>query len=211
MTRSRCDAKDEKIEEVEEVEKRYVTSPRASKPENGKMANDKLQSMAHHIIHECSDHPGQLGTTRLSTALWYADVTAFKMNGIPITEETYVKRQQGPMPKHILQTLKALEEEDAITILEPEYPFDTRWLVARATPASNALSDEERSIASAAVRAVLGQTESTISEMSHDATWRAAAEGEEIPLYATLAGRNGTITEAVTHWAFGEMAQRETA
>ena len=175
------------------------------------METRKFQSLVHYIIHECSDRPGQLGAVRLNKALWYADVIAFKLRGVSITGETYLKRQHGPVPKHILRTLEALAEQDAIAIVEPEYRFDTRKFIARSAPPSNALSDDERSIASSVLKAVLGYTANAISEMSHDVIWQAAGEGEEIPLHATLAGQSGEITEAVVDWATDAMAQHKAA
>ena len=175
------------------------------------MATQKFQWLMHYIIHECSDQPGQLGAVRLNKALWYADVIAFKMNGVSITGETYLKRQYGPVPKHILRTLETLAKQDAIAIVEPEYKFDTRKFIALSAPPSEALSDDERYIASAVLKAVLGHNANAISEMSHDVIWQAAIEGEEIPLCATLAAQPGEITEAVVDWATDAMAQREAA
>lgn len=175
------------------------------------MATEKFQSLVHHIIHECSDHPGRLGAVRLYKALWFADVLAFQVHGESITGEGYIKRQFGPVPKHIITTLKALENQGAITILEPEYKFDTRKFIARSSPPTETLSDDERNIANAVVKALLEHTANAVSEMSHDVIWQAAAEGEEIPLSATLAAQPGEITEEVVNWAIDAMTQREAA
>ena len=175
------------------------------------MASEKFTALVHYIIQECTDRPSELGAVRLNKVLWFSDVIAYKLHGRGITGESYVKRQYGPVPKHILQTLEELEREDKILVLEPEYRFDTRKFIARTAPASQTLSDEERAIAGAVLDDVLGRTANAVSEMSHDAIWQAAEEGEEIPLFATLAGHDGEITEEVIEWAARSCAQRVTA
>ena len=155
----------------------------------------KFKALVHHIIHECA-RPDQLGAIRLNKVLWFSDVTAFRIEGKPITTEKYVKRQRGPVPRRILQALKALEASGDIAIVEPEHEFDTRKLMSVKSPRSKLLTSREKLITSAVLSAVLDRTANEISEMSHDDIWRAAAEGEEIPLCATLAtmpGESSTV------------------
>ena len=47
-------------------------------------------------------------------------------------------------------------------------------------------------------------TATSISELSHDSVWRLAEIGEEIPLYAVLAGKAGEVTEETMAWARSE-------
>jgi hypothetical protein len=51
-------------------------------------------------------------------------------------------------------------------------------------------------------------TATSISDLSHDAIWEAADEGEEIPLYAVLAATPGAITQADMDWADKIVASR---
>ncbi len=175
------------------------------------MATEKFKALVHFIVHECRDHPHRLGAVRLNKTLWYTDVMAFKMNGVPVTGETYVKREKGPVPAHILATLRELKDEGKIVIREPEYQFDTRKYVSVSSPQSGVLSDEERILASTILDAVCGYTANGISELTHDVIWDAASEGEEIPLKATLVAEAGEVTDSVRKWAESIIQDREMA
>ena len=161
----------------------------------------KFKALVHHVIHECTDRPSQLGTIRLNKVLWFSDITAYRIDGRAITNERYVKRRFGPVPKRVLQALKELEASGDIAVMEPEHDFDTRKFVSLKPPALKRLSNREKLITSAVLHGVLDRTANEISEMSHDDIWRAALEGEEIPFAATLASTPGEVTDEVVAWA----------
>ena len=161
----------------------------------------KLEALVHYIVHECRYRPDRLGAVRLNKALWYADVSAFKANGKPITGESYVKRQYGPVPRRIGEALDGLQRKGAITVREPSGLYDTRKFESLREPDPGALTGDEQRRASDVVAAVCSVTASRISDLSHDAIWDAAYSGEEIPIYATLAANEGEITPEVIAWA----------
>lgn len=171
----------------------------------------KFKALVDFIISECGD-PGQLGSIRLNKVLWFSDVTAYKLDGKPITREKYVKQQFGPVPVHVRQALAELEKAKHIIIQEPRFSLEPWRFVAlneRFQPSSKKakLTQGERNIAKAVLDMVLGKTANETSELSHDATWQAATMGEEIPLHATL-GAPGEITDDVRDWATGVVAAR---
>lgn len=175
------------------------------------MATEKFKALAHFIMHECRDDPARLGAIRLNKAMWKADVAAFKATGQPVTGDRYVKRGMGPVPKHILATIRELRDEGAIAVQEPEFQYDTRRFVALRAPEDHALTDDEKQLARAALASVCGMTANAASEETHDVVWDAAVEGEEIPIKATLAARAGEITPQVLAWAESSMASRQPA
>lgn len=161
----------------------------------------KFKALVHHIIHKCGDHPEQLGATRLNKVLWFSDIIVYQIKGVSITGETYVKRMFGPVPYHILETLRGLKKDGCIVIKEPEHPYDTREFKSERSPDPDILSEEEKRVASVVLDAILGRSANNVSEKSHDIIWDAAKEGEEIPLYATLVAVPGEITEEMIEWA----------
>ena len=161
----------------------------------------KFKDLVHYIVYECKDRPDRLGAVRLNKALWYTDVGAFKEHGKPITGETYVKHQYGPVPRRIDEALEDLRREGKIVIRERSSLYDTRKFISLVDPDPHALSDEERRRTSEVVAAVCSVTASRISDMTHDAIWDAAYAGEEIPIWATLAANDGEITQDVIAWA----------
>ncbi|KQU87539.1 hypothetical protein ASD12_08485 [Mesorhizobium sp. Root102] len=173
------------------------------------MATAKFKALVHFIVHECREHPGRLGAIRLNKALWYTDVMSYKMNGVSVTGESYVKRKKGPVPAQILATLRELKNEGKILIQEPEFLYDARKFISLANPSVETLSEDDRILAKSILDSVCGVTANAISEMTHDVIWDAAAEGEEIPLYATLASELGEVTEDVKSWAASMTAEVE--
>ena len=168
---------------------------------------DRFKNLVHYIIGQCTDRPDQLGAIRLNKALWFSDVIAYQMTGTSITGETYLKRERGPAPQHILQAIRQLSEEGKITVVEPRYEFDTRKFYER-EPAPEDLSEEHKQLVHAVLGCMLRNTANQVSEMSHDIIWKMAAEGEEIPLYATLASNPGEMTEEFFGWARSILEKR---
>ena len=161
---------------------------------------EKLKALAQYLIFECAD-PKQLGAIRLNKAIWFTDLAFFAATGKPVTEAVYVKRKHGPVPRDIRRALNTLVREEKIEIQEPEYPYDTRKFKSLRPLDHNILSQDEQHCARFTLGAVLGHTATEISEMTHDATWEAAADGEEIPIYAFLGSRHKEITPEVVEWA----------
>ena len=162
---------------------------------------EKFKALVHHIIHECSNQPERLGATRLNKALWFSDVITYQIEGASITGETYVKRRFGPVPRHILTTLRELKADDAIVIKEPEFAYDAREFYSLRSPDPDILLEGEKRVARVVLDALLGYTANAVSEMSHDIVWDAAQEGEDIPLYATMVALPSEITPDMIEWA----------
>lgn len=165
------------------------------------MAENQFKSLVHYVIYMCQDNNHQLGAVRLNKILWYSDVFAYQEYGQPITDEAYIKRQFGPVPRNILKILDELQYEGKIVILDPEFEFDTRKYISRQAPKEDNFSEKEKRLVSNIAKAVIDKSANEISELSHDLIWESASEGEEIPLYATLASRRGAITEDIIEWA----------
>jgi len=173
------------------------------------MATEKFKALAHFIMHECRDNPSRLGSTRLNKALWFADTYAYAKNGKSITGDAYVKRPKGPVPKNILKTEDELRRNGKIAVQEPEFQFDTRKYISLEAPDTQRLTEDELETARIAVRLMCNATTTDISESTHNIVWRAAAMGEEIPLYATLAGNEGVVTDEVIAWANKSVSARD--
>lgn len=171
-----------------------------SKATENTLNKKKFEALVHYIIKECSD-PRRLGAIRLNKVLWFADVIMYQIEGASIAGETYVKRQHGPVPRHILRTLESLEAAEAIMIVEPQYKFDTRQFISRTSPRSDLLSQQERDVVKVVLDDLLGRSAGAVSEISHDQVWATAMEGETIPLCATLVAEPLGIRSDVREWA----------
>jgi hypothetical protein len=107
--------------------------------------------------------------------------------------------------------LREFKDEGKLLIQEPEFLYDARKFISLVAPNPEALSDAERALAKSTLDTVCGYTANGISELTHDVIWDAAAEGEEIPLYATLASELGEVTDAVRTWASSITTEIEQA
>jgi len=88
------------------------TKPKPKLKLKKRLSPGKLKAMAHYVI--AGSDPARLGSIRLNKILWYVDTLHYRANGASMSGETYVKRQHGPVPEHVLRALGKLEEEDAI-------------------------------------------------------------------------------------------------
>jgi hypothetical protein len=175
------------------------------------MTTNKFKAMVHLIVESCHD-PERLGATRLNKICWFSDTTAYRMSGVPITPETYVKRPKGPVPKTILRVIRELESDGTLLVREGSHPvYRTRLFYSLKDPDKSLFSDQELGIIEWMTGTICkDHTAASISEISHDQIWAAAADGEEIPLYATLVAEPGEITPEISQWA-DSMLQRVLA
>lgn len=160
---------------------------------------DKFAALVHYIVHSCD--PKQLGAIRLNKALWYIDVLAYQTTGVPVTGETYRRRQFGPVPGSIMPVLDTLARDGKILIKRAEYAYETTKFFSLEDPDEAALTTAEKRLASVVLDALLERSANAISERTHDVIWRAARDGEEIPLYATLVAVPGEVTPEMFEWA----------
>ena len=175
------------------------------------MATEKFTALTHFIVHKCRDNPGRLGATRLNKALWFADTYAYAKYGKSITGDSYVKRQNRPVPKNILKTVDALKSAGLIVVQEPEFKYDSRKYISLINPDDGILTAHDKEIAEIAVELMCEATTTDISDSTHDIVWHAAAMGEDIPMYAIFARNEGEVTDDVLAWANGSISLREAA
>jgi hypothetical protein len=155
----------------------------------------------------------RLGATRLNKICWFADSVSFRSEGQSISGETYVKRERGPVPKTILHALRELEAEGKILIRDKKFvTYKMRLFVSlKDDPDTAHFSPVQLEIVSAISKEICtNHTAASISDMSHDQIWHCANEGEEIPLYATLASEQAELTDDIMNWADGVVQRIES-
>jgi len=162
---------------------------------------DKFKRLVHYICWRCED-PTKLGAVKLYKVLWRADFKAYLEFGEPVTGDTYVKRQFGPVPSHVLPVLEELRREGTLSIREVDYyGRDKKEFFALKRPDLSVFSAEEISLVDKEIEYVTEEhTARSISEESHDEIWEMARIGEEIP-YFTVFSKPAEITESDIEWA----------
>lgn len=165
-------------------------------------SNSKFKSLVHYVCAQRKDCPDTLGAVKLNKILWLADLSAFYETGQPITESRYIKREFGPVPAGIKPVLNELEREGILTVREVDH-FNKRkkeYDVHIAAPTDFMTSEQRKIVDQAIVHVCDEHTAKSVSDATHDHIWKAANDGEEIPLYTVFA-KPGMITENEREWA----------
>lgn len=130
------------------------------------------------------------------------------IGGHPITGETYIKRQFGPVPKHVLSAVDQLIEEKKIARGKVDhFGFMKTEYISISEPDISLLSgDDVERLNEAFTHVCLNHTASSISEETHGEIWAMAKIGEEIPYQTVLVQSLQEIDEHDVIWALEELA-----
>lgn len=158
--------------------------------------NEKYKSAVHYIIDSCKN-PLTLGSIKLNKILFYSDGEIFLREKKSITNDIYIKRQFGPVPKNIINILKELEKEGKIAISKKKYDsYNHTVFFSLEDVDLNCLNAQEVDVLNAYRETICNDyTAKKISEETHNEIWEIAAIGEEIPLYTIYAANLGEINE----------------
>lgn len=163
---------------------------------------EKFKALVHYICAKAHD-PSVLGATKLNKVLWHSDGLSFIVTGAPITGESYIKRQFGPVPQHILRAMDDLQREGDIVVRNSDYHgFQKREYVSLKEPDLSAFSGAEIDLVNRAFNYVChAHTAASISEATHDDIWQLAEIGEVLPYETILASEQGEVDEEDMKWA----------
>jgi hypothetical protein len=149
------------------------------------VGSDRTEVVAHYIIARAD--PNKLGAVKLNKVMWFADLEAYRRLGRTVTgQDSYEKRQYGPVPNNIVRSIRRLEQADKIATRDvPTFGGTRREYVWLKKPDVAEFSAEEVDILNEAIDWVCdSHTAKSISHLSHDALWEAAELGEQIPVGA---------------------------
>ena len=163
---------------------------------------DKFKALVHYVCDKATD-PSVLGAVKLNKVLWYSDSIQYLLMGHSITGETYVKRQHGPVPRHILWAVDALVAEGKVARGRVDhFGFYKNEYIAITESSVEMFSANEIKLIDAAFDHVcLNHTARSVSEETHGVIWQLAGMGEEIPLATAFAADVGEVDEADFAWA----------
>jgi len=162
----------------------------------------KFKSLVHFVCFKRSGDLSKLGAVKLNKILWLSDFRAYYRLGKSITGARYVKREFGPVPHQILSVLQELQDEGALEVREGKH-FGKRkkQFIVRSQASIDYFPTNEIEIIEETIKFVCDEhTAASISEVSHDHIWKAAADGEEIPYYTVFA-IPGKISSDEREWA----------
>ena len=171
-----------------------------------KFNRDKLKALVHYVCEKAED-PACLGAIKLNKVLWYADSIFFKIHGTSITGETYVKRQFGPVPRHIVGIIDDLVAENKIARGRVDHfgHVKSEFIAIAQASVDEFTAPEIQVIDSAFEHVCLNHTAKSISEETHGVIWEIANMGEPIPLSTVFAAEVGEVDEEDFAWARDNM------
>lgn len=144
------------------------------------------------------------GITLLNKSLYFIDGVSYLKTGKPISYFTYVKQESGPAPKpfQFLSLRNEMITTREIEILSPDFVLgDQERFIAKREPDINLFSAEEVIIMNDVLSKVEDCTDSQISTIPHQIpAWKAASEGEELPLFIFLLSAQPPTEEDIL-WA----------
>ena len=163
---------------------------------------EKFKGLVHYICEKATD-PAMLGSVKLNKVLWYSDSIQYMISGESITGETYVKRQHGPVPRHVVPAIDQLVAERKIARGRVDhFGFVKTEFIAIADANVSMFSAEQIKLVDEAFEHVcMNHTARSISEETHGVIWQIADMGEEIPLPTVFAADVGEIDETDMDWA----------
>ena len=170
----------------------------------------KLKELILLICRECRD-PEKLGAVKLQKILWYSDGRSFTMTGEPITGETYIKGQYGPISPASNALMRELESEGKLVIQDVEFHGKTKKeYIAKADADRTLFTDKELSFVMENIKNICeDHTASSISERSHNLVWEMADMHEPIPYETIWAARGaGYVSDEIMEWAKEQYANK---
>lgn len=173
---------------------------------------DKFKALVHYICAKAED-PTCLGAVKLNKVLWYADSIHYMMHGAPITGEDYVKRKNGPVPKHVMVAVDQLIAEKKVLRGKVDYfGFMKNEFIAIEDADMSYFTAEEVAIVDDAFRHVChNHTARSISEETHGVIWQMARMGELIPYQTVFASSVGEVDESDVVWAQEKLKLKQAA
>jgi hypothetical protein len=168
---------------------------------------EKFANVVHYICHK-AENPAVLGSVKLNKVLWYADVIHYMVDGAPITGETYVKRQLGPVPQHMPSVMTRLIDTGRVARGKVDhFGFMKNEFISLREPDISAFTPQEIArIDEAFDHVCLNHTARSISDETHGVIWELAAMGEHMPYSTVFASTEGEIDEADVAWAVKQIA-----
>ena len=145
---------------------------------------DRFVELMAFIARGSIDDP-TFGAVKLNKIPYYADFSAYRMFGQPLTGATYFKLQEGPAPREMLQARRTLLDSGGAHIEERPYftGVQNRLVIdADHLGSGESLLEAERKLVKTIMDFFHGKTAREVSDYSHrEPGWELAHDRETIP------------------------------
>ncbi|MDR0900130.1 MAG: SocA family protein [Methanobrevibacter sp.] len=140
-----------------------------------KLNKEKMKQVIHYIVHRCQDKPN-FGKTVLYKLMYFSDFNHYEIYETSITDETYIKKRNGPTPDHFDVCCDELRNENKIDNEKvPVISYHRDRYFSLNEPNTSLLSKEELEVIDDVINNLSHMNASQISDYSHgDKPWRVA-------------------------------------
>lgn len=149
--------------------------------------DNKLRELVLYICHR-SQGDLKFGATKLNKLLFYADFLAYRQLGHAITCHPYKRLKNGPAPRAMVSTIRALKRCGDVAIAEHNYYGRRQIRAVALRDADLARFDaDEIALVDSIIHECWDKNATEMSIMSHRFLgWRLAEQGETIPYEVAL-------------------------
>jgi uncharacterized phage-associated protein len=139
-------------------------------------------------ISDRSELDPYFGATKLNKILFFSELSFFAKHERGITDQEYVKRDFGPVPRDITTVLKQLELDKRLAIKENDFEgYRQKRPIALKKADLSLFTSEEIDIVNRVLDRLRKHTATDVSELSHQTVgWELAKFGEVIPLSTVM-------------------------
>lgn len=140
----------------------------------------KLKNLILHI--GANPHVRDLGETKLWKLIYFIDVAALRELGRTLTGSDFIRYEHGPVPSRGEKSLKQLNRDGDISIVQEQFPaYRINRVVASTPPAEKLFSADELQLIGRICRAYGGRTATYLSELSHrEPAWHYAGHLDKL-------------------------------
>lgn len=136
---------------------------------------EKMKQVIHYIVDKCQEKPS-FGKTVLYKIMYFSDFNYYEIYETLITDETYIKKQNGPIPSHFDDCCNELKNERKVNnevVLVIDYPRIRHFSLE--DPDTSLLNNEELEVIDNVINELSHMNAREISDHSHgDKPWRVA-------------------------------------
>lgn len=126
-----------------------------------------------------ADKDGKITKTKLAKLMYLSDFAYFAENGVSITNATYLKLSQGPVPIEYFACVKMLNETQKIQI---EKKGKSEMVSGIPTDEVLKFDADEKELIQKVCKKWQGKDTKTIVEFTHkQLPWSISFEGQEVP------------------------------
>ena len=130
------------------------------------------------------------------------------VTGNSITGETYVKRQFGPVPRHVMKAIDELARDGNVVRGRADHfgHVKNEYIAIRESDKSLFSGKEIALIDEAFQHVCKNHTAMSISQETHGVIWNIAEMGEVLPYETVFAANVGELNEDDLTWATQKLA-----